>query len=207
MAAAPREGATVGSENWPGYDLPELRDRCADVARRVDALRQRVLEQAVQRLAVDLRRFTLESADERRVAGELEFHDLLVLARQVLRDPTHGREVRAALHQRYRHLLIDEFQDTDPIQIELAVLIAGPPPDDGVTAAPDAAWDAVETRPGHLFFVGDPKQSIYRFRRADISLFLRAARRFGADEHGVALTTNFRTGAGVVDVVNAVFGG
>ena len=53
--------------------------------------------------------------------------------------------------------------------------------------------------------MGDPKQSIYRFRRADIALFLRAARRFGADEHGVALTTNFRTGAGVVDVVNAVF--
>ena len=201
----PKGGRNGRRENWPGRDLPELRDRCAEAARRVDALRQRVLEQAVQRLAVDLRRFTLESAAERRVAGELEFHDLLVLARQMLRDPTHGGDVRATLHRRYRHLLIDEFQDTDPIQIELAVLIAGPPTDGNGAALPEATWDAVETRPGHLFFVGDPKQSIYRFRRADISLFLRAARRFGAGEHGVALTTNFRTGAGVIDVVNAVF--
>jgi ATP-dependent exoDNAse (exonuclease V) beta subunit len=186
--------------NWPSYDLDGLRQRWTQLATGLDDLRGRVLLQAVQRLAVDLRRFTLESADERRVAGELEFHDLLVLSRQMLRDPTHGPGVRAALHHRYRHLLIDEFQDTDPIQIELAVLIAG------TGDATSRAWDAIDTRPGHLFFVGDPKQSIYRFRRADISLFLRAAERFGAGDRGVALTTNFRTGAGVIDVVNHVFG-
>jgi ATP-dependent exoDNAse (exonuclease V) beta subunit len=186
--------------NWPAYDLDGLRERWAQLAADLDDLRGRVLLQAVQRLAVDLRRFTLESADERRVAGELEFHDLLVLSRQMLRDPTHGAGVRAALHRRYRHLLIDEFQDTDPIQIELAVLIAG------TGDATDRAWDAIDTRPGHLFFVGDPKQSIYRFRRADISLFLRAAERFGAGDRGVALTTNFRTGSGVIDIVNQVFG-
>ncbi len=186
--------------NWPAYDLDGLRGRWVRLDDDLDELRGRVLLQAVQRLAVDLRRFTLESADERRAAGELEFHDLLVLSRQMLRDPAHGPGVRAALHRRYRHLLIDEFQDTDPIQIELAVLIAG------TGDATGREWDDIDTRPGHLFFVGDPKQSIYRFRRADISLFLRAAARFGAGERGVALTTNFRTGAGVVDVVNHVFG-
>ncbi len=187
-------------DNWPAYDLDGLRGRWVQLDDDLDELRGRVLLQAVQRLAVDLRRFTLESADERRAAGELEFHDLLVLSRQMLRDPAHGPGVRAALHRRYRHLLIDEFQDTDPIQIELAVLIAG------TGDATGREWDAIDTRPGHLFFVGDPKQSIYRFRRADISLFLRAAARFGAGERGVALTTNFRTGAGVVEVVNHVFG-
>jgi ATP-dependent helicase/nuclease subunit A len=188
-------------DNWPDLDMAELKDRFNAVAPRADGLRQRVANQAARRLAVDLRRFTIESADERRRAGELEFHDLLVLARQMLRDPGSGAAVRTTLHQRYRHLLIDEFQDTDPIQIELAVLIAGPPRGDDV----EVAWHAVETRPGHLFFVGDPKQSIYRFRRADISLFLRAADRFGAGGQSVELSTNFRTGTRVVEVVNEVF--
>ncbi|HKY68651.1 MAG TPA: UvrD-helicase domain-containing protein, partial [Acidimicrobiales bacterium] len=197
----PRARALGRAANWPSLDVKEFKQRYGELGARIDGLRQRVIDQAVRRLAVDLRRFTLESAAERRDAGELEFHDLLVLARQMLRDPTHGRGVRTTLHARYRHLLIDEFQDTDPIQIELAVLIAGPP-DEGPD---DVAWDAVGTRPGHLFFVGDPKQSIYRFRRADISLFLRAAERFGTGTGAVALTTNFRTGTGLIQVVNAVF--
>ena len=60
--------------------------------------------------------------------GQLEFHDLLVLARALLRDPEHGPAVRATLHERYDRLLLDEFQDTDPIQIELAVRIAAADP-------------------------------------------------------------------------------
>src|SRR5690606_24750184 len=127
--------------------------------------------------------------------------DLLVLARQMLRDPATGPQVQAALHRRYRHLLIDEFQDTDPIQVDIAVLIAATAPVDV-----DAPWHEIDTRDGHLFFVGDPKQSIYRFRRADISLFLRAAERFGGGDRGPSLTTNFRTGRSVIDLVNRVFG-
>ena len=61
-------------------------------------------------------------------AGRLEFHDLLVLARSVLRDPESGAVVRDRLHERYQRLLLDEFQDTDPIQIELAVRIAAADP-------------------------------------------------------------------------------
>ena len=188
-------------DNWPGYPVQALKDRYNEFAPRIEGLRTRVVDAAVRRLAVDLRRFTLEAADERRVAGELEFHDLLVLARQVLRDPANGPEVRAALHRRYRHLLIDEFQDTDPIQIDLAVLIAGA----GAVPA-GTQWHEVDTRDGHLFFVGDPKQSIYRFRRADISLFLRAAERFGQGDRKLSLSTNFRTGRAVVGVINDLFG-
>src|SRR5437763_1784516 len=76
---------------------------------------------------------------------------------------------RQALHQRYTHLLLDEFQDTDPIQIELAVLSAA-----AVEGDDPPEWDAAPVEAGRLFLVGDPKQSIYRFRRADIELFLRA---------------------------------
>lgn len=197
----PRRKAHGRRENWPTCDVGELKQRYTDLQAKLDALRDRIAHQAVRRLAVELRRFTLDAAAERRDAGELEFHDLLVLARQVLRDPTHGPTVRRALHQRYRHLLIDEFQDTDPIQVDLAVLIASP--DD---VRPGAQWHEVGTREGHLFFVGDPKQSIYRFRRADISMFLRAAERFGDGGRLVSLTTNFRTGRSIVELVNRVFG-
>ena len=134
----------------------------------------------------------------------MEFHDLLVLARALLRDAVHGPAVRAALHEHYDRLLLDEFQDTDPIQIELAVRIAAADP-----LSPSAgreAWDRLEVAPGHLFVVGDPKQSIYRFRRADISTFLRAAERFGSDGGGVVeLTANFRTVKPIIDWVNHTF--
>ncbi|NIR36854.1 MAG: UvrD-helicase domain-containing protein, partial [Actinobacteria bacterium] len=73
--------------------------------------------------------------------------------RRLLRDPTHGSHVRAVLRDRYRRLLLDEFQDTDPIQIELAVLIATPE-----EALDDREWDEVPVEPGRLFLVGDPKQ-------------------------------------------------
>ena len=74
-----------------------------------------------------------------------------MLARAVLRDAQCGPAVRAALASRYERLLLDEFQDTDPIQIELAVLIASNDP-----AAGQKDWWTVTTQPGRLFFVGDP---------------------------------------------------
>jgi ATP-dependent exoDNAse (exonuclease V) beta subunit len=203
----PREKANGrgAKTKWAnGHDLPGLRSRIDAITSGCESLRNEVALAAVTRLAVELRRFTLDAAEERRAAGELEFHDLLVLARQMLRSPgspESGTRVRRALHERYRRLLIDEFQDTDPIQIELAVLIASDDPDAGAKR-----WDDIEPAPGHLFFVGDPKQSIYRFRRADISLFLRAADRFGADDRRLALTTNHRAGSPIIDAVNHVFG-
>ena len=72
------------------------------------------------------------AAELRRAEGRLAFHDLLVLARELLRDAERGPAARAALHQRYTRLLLDEFQDTDPIQVEIATLLAAPP----VGAAP-----------------------------------------------------------------------
>ncbi len=206
-AGRPRPSAQGRKGNWPpDYDLRGLKERYNAFDGRIGELSNRVVDQALRLLGVELRRFTLEAAAERRAAGELEFHDLLVLARQMLRDAVHGAAVRADLHQRYRHLLIDEFQDTDPIQVELAVLIAGTADGAGTGGeTTDAPWHDIETRDGQLFFVGDPKQSIYRFRRADISLFLRAAERFGAGGRALSLTTNFRTGSAVVDTVNTVF--
>ena len=160
--------------------------------------RATVAEATVRRLAWEIAQFTLREADERRRSGRLEFHDLLVLSRAVLRDPQHGWEVRRRLRARYTRLLLDEFQDTDPIQCDLAALLASDDPD-----ARDRRWDEIAVDPGRLFVVGDPKQSIYRFRRADIAAFLRARSAFGAAPRH--LTRNFRTTRQVIEFVNHVF--
>ena len=188
--------------NWD--NVADIRTRVVTLGASVEAVRTRVAEACARRIGSEIRRFTLQSAAERQRSGLLEFHDLLVMARSLLRHPRHGADVRARLHQRYRRLLLDEFQDTDPIQIELAVRIASADPAADATA--ELPWDAVETEPGHLFVVGDPKQSIYRFRRADIALFLAAAQRFGAGHGLVELTTNFRAVEPIIDWVNVTFG-
>lgn len=117
-----------------------------------------------------------------------------MLARDLLRrDPA----VRAALQDRYRRLLLDEFQDTDRLQIEIAVRIAG-------GAAADAPrWEDVDVPAGSLFVVGDPKQSIYRFRRADIRTYLQARSIVAAP---LELSTNFRSTRTILGWVNATFG-
>jgi ATP-dependent exoDNAse (exonuclease V) beta subunit len=184
-------------------DLKELRLGVREAGDRLEAIRIEVANACVTNLGCALRELTLVAADERRRHGQLEFHDLLVRARGLLRDTESGPSVRARLHERYQRLLLDEFQDTDPIQIELAVRIAAARPDH--IEAGIVGWDDLAVTPGRLFFVGDPKQSIYRFRRADISMFLAAADVFGADGGAVVLTTNFRSGQPVIEWVNQTF--
>lgn len=186
-------------KNWPDAMCDQIRTELGDLDARLGDWVQTLQEACLHHLGAALARFTLAAADERRRDGRLEFHDLLVLARRMLRDPDHGGAVRDTLGRRYTHLLLDEFQDTDPIQIEIAVLIASDDPRAG-----EREWYDVAVRPGALFFVGDPKQSIYRFRRADISMFLRARRTFTPAP--LELSTNFRSAEPVIAWVNAVFG-
>ena len=137
------------------------------------------------------------AAELRRRAVTLNYGDLLQYAAALLRD---NLEVRTALQRKYRWLFVDEFQDTDPIQAEVILLLA---------AAPGAErdWMRVPLRPGALFVVGDPKQSIYRFRRADIDIYQRVRERIEATGGRVAiLTTCFRSVPALCDWANAVFG-
>ena len=185
-------------------DLRELRDRVRIAGEQLLGVRDEVSQACARRLGSAIRRFTLGAAVERQREGQLEFHDLLVLVRALLRDPLHGPVVRARLQSRYQRLLLDEFQDTDPIQIELAVRIAAADPTS--YSAGTAPWGELAVEPGHLFVVGDPKQSIYRFRRADISTYLTAHRRFGVEAGGaVELTANFRSVSPIIEWVNATF--
>jgi ATP-dependent helicase/nuclease subunit A len=116
--------------NWPATcDVDSVRAAVAEVRATAADITQTVTEATVRRLAWEIAQFTLREADERRRSGQLEFHDLLVLSRALLRDPHHGWDVRRRLRARYTHLLLDEFQDTDPIQCDLAALLASGDPD------------------------------------------------------------------------------
>src|SRR5687768_4954116 len=129
-------------------------------------------------------------------AGALDFLDLLLKARNLVRDDA---EVRRSFQQRFKRLFVDEFQDTDPLQAEILLLLASDDPT--VTD-----WRKVRPIPGKLFIVGDPKQSIYRFRRADVGIYrnvyemLRAA---GAKP--VTLRTSFRARPNIQRTINASF--
>ena len=202
---------TTGNQNnWVGLsrqyaDIGAVRAAVAELGQALADVRSQVAQACAKRLACALRTFTLRAASDRQREGRLEFHDLLVLARLLVCHPDHGAAVRTRLHDRYQRLLLDEFQDTDPIQIELAVRIAATQPEDA--DAGELPWRDVAVADGRLFVVGDPKQSIYRFRRADISTFLRAAERFGRNGVNlVELTANFRSVAPVIDWVNTTFG-
>jgi len=152
-------------------------------AEQATRLREVVLDALVRRLGAA----AVAAAEQRRRAGELYFHDLLVFARDLL---ANDAGVRAAVGARYSHILVDEFQDTDPIQLEIVRLLGR-----------DATGGAV---PGKLFFVGDPRQSIYRFRGAEPELYAAAMREL-VPSGPVRLTTNFRSVPGVIDWVNGVF--
>jgi len=129
-------------------------------------------------------------------AGALDFVDLLARARDLVRD---DGPVRAALQGHLTHLFVDEFQDTDPLQAEILLLLAADDP-----AQRD--WQAVRPIAGKLFIVGDPKQAIYRFRRADVGVYNTVkAQLLGAGAACVALTTSFRATPALQHFVNAAF--
>ncbi|MEX2205111.1 MAG: UvrD-helicase domain-containing protein [Myxococcota bacterium] len=123
---------------------------------------------------------------EARLRGVLPFDALLVLARDLLL--THPR-VRRLLGERYRALFLDEFQDTDPLQYEIVLLLAEDP-----SSAPASDAFATTLARGKLFIVGDPKQAIYRFRGADVSAYQRAVAHVRAQGGEVLeLVTCFRS--------------
>jgi len=131
--------------------------------------------------------------------GFVSFDGLLIRARNLVRD--HGR-VREELKRQFHAILIDEFQDTDPIQYEILLYLAEQ------IGHQAKEWRTVRLTPGKVLVVGDPKQSIYAFRRADIEAYLEVVDKMIKAQDGIEcrLTTNFRSRAAILDVVNGIFG-
>lgn len=127
--------------------------------------------------------------------GLLDFQDLLMRATSLLREHA---DVRRFFARRYTRLFIDEFQDTDPIQAELMFLLTG---DDPI----ESDWRRITPKPGSLFVVGDPKQSIYRFRRADISTYNWVKNKIRSCGEILQLSANFRSVQSIGQFVNGEF--
>ncbi|MGW4356686.1 UvrD-helicase domain-containing protein, partial [Nocardia sp. NPDC004582] len=126
----------------------------------------------------------VETARRKRLSGLRDFDDLLVLLHEVLADPEHGPRACRRIRDRYRVALVDEFQDTDPLQ-----------------------WDILRRAfHGHatLVLVGDPKQAIYAFRGAEVLSYLDAVAHADGKRE---LTTNRRSDAGLLAALEHVHGG
>ena len=176
-----RVGNVGKKANWPEHVLTEIRESLASLDQQREELCNRIVLWIGAPIFDALRKFVSEYAEERRRHGTLEFEDLLIRARRLLED---NEDVSRAIGNRFRRILVDEFQDNDPLQTRIV--------------------DAITRRePGRAFFVGDPKQSIYRFRRADIRQFNQVKQRETAGL--TRLTQNFRSTPGITSFVNAVF--
>lgn len=162
-------------------------ERCALLFRRaMGAMADALLAQYFDETNSLMQRFD----DYKLRAAVLDFDDILVRTRELLAGNPH---VRAEVAERYQYVLVDEFQDTDPIQTDILFLICGD--------------DNKRLRPGALFLVGDPKQAIYRFRGADLPTYLRTRDLMEAQVPGNVLhvSANFRSESRILKYVDRTF--
>ncbi len=196
LASVPKV-SKYGTKAFWGDDKPIVVEHLRVAHDAAHALVDALRADAIERLLPRLQALTAAGVEERRRAGTLEFHDLLVFARDLLRGHA---DIRAALAQRFGVLLVDEFQDTDPIQLDIVFMLAAADP-----AAAPPPWREAELAPGKLLIVGDPKQSIYAFRGADIRVWDDAKDHFGASASDASvehLHQSFRTVPQVIEWVN-----
>ncbi len=208
----------VASMRWNSFELSPLRDEagwrgiagdadgtrlfeqasglCLEAIERFSTLLGRVAGVLTSALSVELDEVLADYRGAKRCAARMDFEDLLETARALVRDHAPVREAAAA---RCRRLLVDEFQDTDPVQAEIVFRLTA--------REPAASWLDCVPREGALFVVGDPKQSIYRFRGADAAVYLDARRAILAHWPGnlVEITSNWRSRPGVCAHVNRCF--
>ncbi len=177
--------------NWRGSPpIAAVRSILGETQTTLQRTLAALRSQALAALLPVVVRFALEDAGERRRAGRLVFADLILGARDLLRD---SPEARRLVRARFDALLLDEFQDTDPLQVEIALAFAADP-------------ESGRIEPVRLFCVGDPKQSIYRFRRADMAVYASTRRALEAAGAGTpVLAVSRRSRPGVIGWVNAVF--
>jgi len=188
--------ADFGKEASGTNAAKTIKDRLKEVKSQRTELLDEHRTAALHGVLDQLWAFTLDFAQERRRLGVAAFHDLLVWARDLLHD---NDSVRTRARARFEQIFVDEFQDTDPLQAEIIWFLAVDP-----SAPPAGDWVSVGLQPGKLFVVGDPKQSIYRFRGADIRLVADLYAR-GNPRELAQLRQNFRSARPVLTWANHHF--
>ncbi|WP_339913386.1 UvrD-helicase domain-containing protein [uncultured Brevundimonas sp.] len=198
--AAKRQGLSKAEGDRLNLEAGGHYDACCKAwSEMTEVVASRVLADLIRQVQPVLRRFR----EYKRSTALLDFDDLIFAARDLLRDHD---DVRRALALRFSRVLVDEFQDTDPMQTEIFWRLCGEPPS-GVTGDAASDWAAFHIRPGALFLVGDPKQAIYRFRGADVAAYVRARQAFAARDGDsvLSISTNFRSCAPILAYVNSRF--
>ncbi|MGZ5430344.1 MAG: UvrD-helicase domain-containing protein, partial [Thermoanaerobaculia bacterium] len=192
----PHGGAT--QKRWPDKALAKR------LGQEYETLRTEIVKPALaewqlalhERIYAVLRPALAHLAARRAGNGPFTYADLLLATRDLLRD---FPAVRRALAARFTHLLVDEFQDTDPLQAEILLYLTSDDLDEKDVTR-------LKPRAGSLFVVGDPKQSIYRFRRADIGAYMNFRRTLVASGGRIVrLEANFRAVPALTDPANAWF--
>ncbi len=196
-ARTPSGKAFGARANWPDKEtLEEAREQysltTALLSNAKQALTSLVCAEIVQWIAPAV----TEYREQLRERGTLGFDDLLFFCRNMLRD---SKTARDYFKTRYDYVHIDEFQDTDPIQVEILFYLSER------KEQFTSAWFEVELEPGKLFVVGDPKQSIYRFRGADLRIYNNVATRIEKAGKRLSITTNFRSRPTILSEVNEIF--
>jgi ATP-dependent helicase/nuclease subunit A len=167
-----------------------------DLRARLDQFRMEADADLAALLQRELRGAIDRYEEMKAKAGTLDFLDLLLIARNLVRD---NRQVRKVFQRRFKRIFVDEFQDTDPLQAEILLLLAADDPG-------ESDWRRSRPVEGRLFLVGDPKQSIYRFRRADVAIYRDVCKQLQACGATLLhLTTSFRSVPQIQAFVNAAF--
>jgi ATP-dependent helicase/nuclease subunit A len=177
-------------EGWPGEDVF---DEAVSLAKSSSSFSEGLLSRSVHLVQPFVSIFRNAYGKK----GHIGFDGLLTQTRTLLRE---NRNIRQELKNRFDVILVDEFQDTDPLQGEIILYLAEE------LASHAASWDKVCFAPGKLFVVGDPKQSIYRFRGADLrayDTFTQMMLTQGAIKCN--LQTNFRSHQGLCGPINKIF--
>ena len=214
VRAGPIRTRSGNVSNWEN-DADTGQNACTLIKESLEDLDELVREELARaRLAAlapvlsALQTFIEGYASKRKRQGVAQFQDLLVWARDLLRDDP---EVRDHFRERFAYLLIDEVQDVDPLQAEIALLLSQRAEREAADRNGDHPIQqtglqrtGLPVAPGRLFVVGDPKQSIYRFRRADISQVQLLQESMGPSP--TRLVQNFRTQKPVIAWVNQLFG-
>lgn len=183
-------------KNWkPDHQLDKVREHFGSISENLTETRAIIADSVITDLSKCLIGYVEAYQQAKKERNLLDFHDLLMFTSEMLKKHS---EVRRYFRRRYWFLLVDEFQDTDPLQAEIVFFLS----EDEKTEASE--WREVQVASKRLFIVGDPKQSIYRFRRADLEMYEDAKARMGED-HLLNISDNFRCAASLVNLVNKIF--
>lgn len=178
----------------------ELAEKCRDLFDEISLIAVALSgKQERDRLFELLDLFKTRVHREKRSRGVLSYPDVQQMAVAVLRE---NRDIRDYYKQKYRYIMIDEFQDNNALQKDLLYLLAEN------RQSHQERPSAANLEQGKLFFVGDEKQSIYRFRGADVSVFRRLGEELENNGgESIDLAANYRSEPELVDFFNVLFPG